>query len=222
MHSSLQSGPQNWRGHSKGGAERVGGLGAREGAQTQPEPARVPRPPLGTRPQAGSRFQGQTPPHSEAPPIALKFHATAQHPPGPSLTGVAVGTEVAMAAAALARPHTHLVVRARRVAFAHRCERDRRRCRVSSPYTIPPSPRPHPCPAPQEAPLTDPTLIPLLPPAGAAHGLLGAADRERAPEPEPLIPVLSGAPQKPPSFRRWLLRPWSCAKYCCSLGDSCE
>lgn len=34
--------------------------------------------------------------------------------------GVAVGPEVAMAAAALARPHAHLVLRARGVAFAHR------------------------------------------------------------------------------------------------------
>lgn len=34
--------------------------------------------------------------------------------------GVAVGTEVAMAAAALARPHAHLVLRTRGVAFAHR------------------------------------------------------------------------------------------------------
>lgn len=35
--------------------------------------------------------------------------------------GVAGGTEVAMAAAALPRPHAHLVLRARGVAFAHRC-----------------------------------------------------------------------------------------------------
>lgn len=40
------------------------------------------------------------------------------------LTGVTVGTEVAMAAAALAWPHAHFILRARGVAFAHRCGQD--------------------------------------------------------------------------------------------------
>lgn len=74
--------------------------------------------------------------------------------------GVAVGTEVAVAAAALARPHAHLVLRARRVAFAHR----------------------------------NPTLVPLLPPASAARGHLGAASRGRTSERNapPPAPICSG------------------------------
>lgn len=60
----------------------------------------------------------------KSPRVSVRYHPTAQHPPGSTLTGVAVGTEVAMAAAALARPHAHLVLRTRGVAFAHRCKRE--------------------------------------------------------------------------------------------------
>lgn len=99
----------------------MGGPGARQGAQTQSEPARVLPLAFGDPPPNCIQFADQTPPYSQAPPIPLGSHSTAQSPPESVLTGVAVGTEVAMAAAALAWPHAHLVLRARGVAFAHRC-----------------------------------------------------------------------------------------------------
>lgn len=83
-----------------------------------------------TRPQDGFgswiRARPTHRPHlpTQAPRVSVRSRPTAQHPPGSTLTGVAVGTEVAMAAAALAGPHAHLVLRARRVAFAHRCKRE--------------------------------------------------------------------------------------------------
>lgn len=104
---------------------------------------------------------------------------TAPRPLGSALTGVAVGPEVAVAAAAFAGSHAHLVLRARGVAFAHSCGRDGPRCPQASRRTwlrlSVPTPTPGAIPG---DPLTDPTLVPLLPPAGAARELLGAAGRE--------------------------------------------
>lgn len=121
--------PRTGAGTLQGRAETVGGPGTREGARTHPEPVRVAPDPLPPHPipipiSSWSGFLDQTPPHSRVPPISLVSNPTAQRPHRSALTGVAVGTEVAMAAAALARPHAHLILRARGVAFAHRCGRE--------------------------------------------------------------------------------------------------
>lgn len=76
------------------------------------EPAGFPPAP---RPRARPRPSPPRP--SGTPPPAPR----ARRDP---LTGVAVGPEIAVAAAALAGSHAHLVLRARGVAFAHSCGRD--------------------------------------------------------------------------------------------------
>lgn len=113
---------------------------AREPGASPNLPASRP-PPLGTLPHAGSPLRIRSLPiHGPCP--------TAQRPPPqPLLTGVTVGTEVAMAAAALARPHAHFILRARGVAFAHRCGQDAPELLwVTCPQTIPSFPCPCPLP----------------------------------------------------------------------------
>lgn len=111
--------PRTGAGTLQGMSGHSGRPGSLEGAWAHPEPARVPTdsPPwlrgTGSPAGSGSRVRPR--------PLTDHAHPCRVQPRCPALTGVAVGTEVAMAAAALARPHAHLVLRTRGVAFAHGC-----------------------------------------------------------------------------------------------------
>lgn len=139
-------------------------------------------------------FPPGAPPPNQAPPTHRPASRSGPALLGPcptrsALTGVAVGPEVAVAAAALAGSHAHLVLRARGVAFAHSCGRDGPRCPQSSRRTclllsMHPRPRPGPDPRVTHSPIPHSSPCCLQP---AQHVSSWELQAERlAPESEPL------------------------------------
>lgn len=187
------------------------GAGTLQGRAEREEPGSILNLPLRTRPHAGSssRIRHRPTlwprlPHSHAPPPRSgppSLYRIPSHYPAP--TGICAHWCRRWHRSSHGGSGTPPAARTPRSPSTWSCLRTPLQMRGAR---VAVRPTPNHCPDPQDGPLTDPTLVPLLPPAGAAHGLLGAAGRKRAPEPKS-HPRLGLPSNLHSALGKWLLRP---------------